>query len=98
MNQANNSNVASPKIKYDGLSGKIEFDNFGVRSNITVDILELTESGLEKIGTWMYDNANPANRFKITRQPNIPLKMLVDDNSLKNKTLIVITALVIVFD
>lgn len=83
------------KVKYDGLSGKIEFDNTGVRSNITVDILELTEYGLEMVGTWMFGHENPVNRLKISRQIIAPLKIQTDDNSLKNKTLTIITALVI---
>lgn len=83
------------KVKYDGLSGKIEFDNTGVRSNISVDILELTESGLELVGNWMLGFENPANRLKINRQPTAPLKAQPEDNSLRNKTLKIITALVI---
>lgn len=80
------------KVKYDGLTGKVEFDNAGVRSNITVDILELTESGLQVVGTWIF-HENPTNRLKISRQPDSPLRVLGDDNSLKNKTLTIITAL-----
>lgn len=82
------------QIKYDGISGKIEFDNAGVRSNITADILELGENGLEKIGTWM-NGCIPAKRLKIQRQPAIPIQIEPNDNSLRNKTLRIITALVI---
>lgn len=82
------------KVKFDGLSGRVEFDNSGLRSNITVDILELTEVGLERVGKWTYGMENPANRLKITRQPILPSKIVVDDDSLKNKTLKILTSLV----
>lgn len=83
------------KVKYDGITGKIEFDNAGVRSNITVDILEVNEFGLEKVGTWMYGIENSADRLKINRQPTPPSRMPIDDNTLRNKSLTIITALVI---
>lgn len=83
-------------VKYDGLSGKIEFDNNGIWSNFTVDILELGENGLDKIGSWILDIGNPTERLEIKRKLN-PVELLekkIDDNSLRNKTLKIITALV----
>lgn len=84
------------QIKYDGVSGKIEFDNAGVRSNISIDILELTENGLEAVGNWKYIDENPSNRLKLEQKTSKPTKYLTDDFSLRNKTLTVITALVII--
>lgn len=81
-------------VKYDGLSGKIEFDNNGIWSNFTVDILELGENGLDKIGSWMQDIDNPTKRLKIKRNPIELFEKKIDDNSLRNKTLKIITALV----
>lgn len=81
-------------VKYDGLSGKIEFDNNGIWSNFSVDILELGENRLDKIGSWMHDIDNPTQRLKIKRNPVELLEKKIDDNSLRNKTLKIITALV----
>lgn len=81
-------------MNYDGITGKIEFDNAGVRSNITVDVLELNEFGLEKIGTWMNGVGNSVDRLKINRQSTSPSRSQTDDNTLRNKTLTIITALV----
>lgn len=82
------------QIKYNGLTGNIEFDNFGLRTNITVDILELGESELKLIGTWTYGIANPDYRLRMFREVVEPMKNDIIDTSLKNKTLNVITALV----
>lgn len=81
-------------MKSNGITGKIDFDNAGLRSNISVDILELTEFGLEKIGTWMYGIDDSVERLKINRQPTTSSRMPIDDNTLRNKSLIIITALV----
>lgn len=81
-------------MNYDGITGKIEFDNAAVRSNITVDILEIGEFGLEKIGTWSYGIGNSDDRLKINRQSTKPSESLIDDITLRNKSLIIITALV----
>lgn len=81
------------QTKYDGLSGKIEFDNVGLRSNISVEILELGSNGLEIVGLWKYGFLNPLQRLSMKRVEGVPV--LEDDieNSIKNKTLIVVTAL-----
>lgn len=81
------------QTKYDGLSGKIEFDNVGLRSNISVEILELGSNGLEIVGLWKYGFLNPLQRLSMKRAEGVPV--LEDDieNSIKNKTLIVVTAL-----
>ncbi|XP_031627054.1 glutamate receptor ionotropic, kainate 2-like [Contarinia nasturtii] len=73
-------------VNYDGVSGRIEFDNSGVRSNITIDLLDVRS---ETIGQWTY---GVENRLKIGGQ-NAPLKKDDIYGSLKNVTLRVITAL-----
>lgn len=76
------------QIKYEGLSGRIELDNVGIRSNITVDILLLTENGLEEIGNWTL----ASDLILHSHQERYP-KYVTDDSSLRNQTLRVITAL-----
>lgn len=84
-------------MKYDGVSGKVDFDNAGLRSNITVDILEISKIGLALIGTWSYGAENSEKRLKITRKSEVPLKIIGDENSLRNKTLKIITAVVAIY-
>lgn len=76
------------QIKYDGISGRIEFDNVGVRSNITIDVLSLSEDGLNAIGNWTVNTglALYPSQQKYSRYTS-------DDYSLRNKSLTVITAL-----
>lgn len=89
--------MLSFQIKYDGLTGKIEFDNAGMRSNISVDLLELGETELVPVGVWMYGMENPEERLRTFRAVIEPPKNEIFDNSLKNKTLKVITALVMIW-
>lgn len=66
-----------------------------MRSNITVDILEMTANGLQNIGTWINNIEDPAFRLKFDRKEVAPRKkQLEDDDSLKNVTLNIITLLV----
>lgn len=71
-----------------GLTGEVKFDNQGLRTNFAVDIIELTWSGIAKVGVW-----NATEGLNITR--NQITSSIIDDGSLKNKTFVVITALVI---
>lgn len=73
--------------KYEGLTGLIEFDNEGLRTNFNLDILELHEKGIGKIGTW-----NHSKGISITRATTEDIND--DPLSLRNKTFIVITCLV----
>lgn len=34
-----------------GLSGKVQFDSFGVRTNVSFSLVELKESGLTEVST-----------------------------------------------
>jgi hypothetical protein len=72
-----------------GLTGVVQFDNEGLRTNIALDIMELSNRGLERIGTW---NSAENNGLRINRMVT-PLTGHDSDN-LQNKTLIVLTALV----
>lgn len=81
------------QVKYDGLTGWIEFDNLSLRSNISVEILELGELELKPVGTWKYGFGNWTDRLRIERE--IP-EIIVDhsDTSLEGRFLKVLTALV----
>lgn len=59
-----------------------------------MDLLELGEMELEPVGTWIYGMDNPTDRLKTFRTIKESPKDDIIDNSLKNKTLTVITALV----
>lgn len=75
------------QLTIQGLSGEIQFDNEGRRSNIAVEVLELGSHGIFQIGLW-----NTSEGFTITREaPKIDNS---DDGSIKNKTFVVLTALV----
>lgn len=75
-------------IQFKGLSGPIQFDQFGNRENVQLELLELATDGLQKVGMW-----NSATGIEVTRvQP--PDQGDMDPNSLRNKTLVVMTVLV----
>lgn len=69
-----------------GLSGDIHFDQRGHRSRFQIEIVELVTDGLKKIGTW-----NTSDGLDLARaHPAIDESIL----SLRNKTFVVLTALV----
>lgn len=71
-----------------GLTGEVKFDNRGYRSNFAVDVIDLTPSGIEKSGTW-----NATTGLNITRYVE-GAAAIIDNDSVRNKTFIVLTALV----
>lgn len=77
--------------KYEGLTGLIEFDNEGLRTNFNLDVMELSESGIAKIGTWNYSQG-------ISIRRNTTEDINDDPLSLRNKTFIVSVCLVSEFD
>lgn len=81
------------QVKYDGLTGWIEFDNLSLRSNITVELLELGEIDLQPAAIWKHGFGNWTNRLTIQR---VSLESDSDqpDTSLKGKSLSILTALV----
>nr|CAD7431086.1 unnamed protein product [Timema monikensis] len=72
---------------FKGLTGMIQFDNEGFRSNLLLDIVELSLSGLQKVGTW-----NSTEGLNLTRIPELKAPFVGDD-TLANKTLVVLTAI-----
>ncbi|XP_055710642.1 glutamate receptor ionotropic, kainate 2-like isoform X2 [Phlebotomus papatasi] len=70
-----------------GLSYDIHFDNKGLRTDFLLDVIELGPAGLQKVGTW-----NSTEGLNLTRHYQI-LTADSDENSLRNKTFIVLTAL-----
>jgi hypothetical protein len=72
-----------------GLTGLVQFDHEGLRTNIALDIVELSYNGLQRIGTW---NSTENDGLRITRL--LPPPSRQDNESLQNKTFIVLTALV----
>lgn len=76
---------------HNGLTGDIEFDNHGLRSNISVDIMDLRWDGLNKIGNWKSEGNYRVNFTKVEAPPNESDK---DYGPISNKTFRVIIALV----
>ncbi|XP_028173810.1 glutamate receptor ionotropic, kainate 3-like [Ostrinia furnacalis] len=66
--------------KVEGLTRTLLFNGLGDRTDVTFDVLELTSSGNQTIGTWK------ANILEITR-PKIPDGELTENTALTNKTL-----------
>ncbi|KMQ97642.1 glutamate ionotropic kainate 2 [Lasius niger] len=71
-----------------GLSGFVKFDRDGLRSNIQLDVVRLTENGLIKIGVW-----NSTTGQKIDWMLETNTKKTDVDLSLQNKTFIVLISL-----
>ncbi|XP_055382823.1 glutamate receptor ionotropic, kainate 2-like [Condylostylus longicornis] len=71
----------------DGITGKIEFDNEGVRADIMLEAVELTASGIMKIGTW--SSSGGYNNDRVMSSSILE----ADTRSLANKSFVVITAL-----
>ncbi|XP_048459548.1 glutamate receptor 1a isoform X1 [Rhincodon typus] len=47
---------ALQQVRSDGLTGNIQFNEFGHRTNYTVNVLELKSDGIRKIGYWNEDD------------------------------------------
>lgn len=69
-----------------GLSGLIRFDNDGFRSNIQLDIIKIGYSGIKKAGAWN-------SSMGIEWCPEINVTEPVAEQTLKNKTFIVLISL-----
>lgn len=65
-----------------GLTGKIEFDSAGRRTNFLLNLVELREAGLVKTGEWSRRGLN------VTTHPT-------EQREVKDQTVIVTTILVI---
>ena len=71
----------------DGLTGKIKFDQHGLRTGFELDIIELKRDGLVRVGTW-----TETEGINMTRNFTESYSEIVE--SLQNKTLIVTTIMV----
>ncbi|KAE8282633.1 Glutamate receptor ionotropic, kainate 5 [Larimichthys crocea] len=71
-------------VEYDGLTGHIEFNSKGQRTNYTLKILEKHPGGHKEIGTWYSNNTLAMNSTSLD---------LNASETLANKTLIVTTIL-----
>ncbi|KAF3834441.1 hypothetical protein F7725_025645 [Dissostichus mawsoni] len=71
-------------VEYDGLTGHIEFNSKGQRTNYTLKILEKHPAGHKEIGTWYSNNTLAMNSTSLD---------LNASDTLVNKTLIVTTIL-----
>lgn len=70
-----------------GLTNLIKFDNQGFRTDFLLDIIELSPSGVRKVGDW-----NSTQGVNFTRSFGEQQQDIVEN--LKNKTLVVTAILV----
>ena len=77
-------------LEMDGLTGKVKFDKSGLRTDFTLEIMELKRHGLDKVGTW-----NDKEGIKFSRYFMKTYSEIVE--SLQNKTLVVTTVVVSIF-
>ena len=75
------------QVEMKGLTGTIKFDQHGLRSDFTLEIVELKKDGLIKVGVWMENMG-----VNFTRNFTENYNEIVD--SLQNKTLVVTTIFV----
>ncbi|XP_016316662.1 glutamate receptor 2-like isoform X2 [Sinocyclocheilus anshuiensis] len=75
---------ALKQVRVDGLTGNIQFDQYGKRVNYTVNVMELKSNGPVKIGYW-----NEVDKMVVTKSDLVPN----DTMGLENKTVIVTTIL-----
>eukprot|EP00064_Thunnus_orientalis_P000136 superscaffoldBa00000006_g136 len=68
-------------VQVQGMTGNIQFDNYGRRTNYTIDFYEMKTGGPRKIGYW--------NEY--TRFVNIMDPQVTNDSSVENRTIVVTT-------
>ena len=71
-------------VEMDGLTGKVKFDQRGLRTDFTLEIVELKRQGLTKVGSW-----HDQHGFKFLNHLAESRQEVVE--SLENKTLVVTT-------
>ncbi|MBN3286344.1 GRIA2 protein, partial [Polyodon spathula] len=76
---------ALKQVHVEGLTGNIQFDQYGRRINYTVNVMELKNSGPRKIGYW-----NEVDKMVVTAIDFSPGN---DSTGMENKTVIVTTIL-----
>ncbi|KAK1805400.1 hypothetical protein P4O66_019716 [Electrophorus voltai] len=72
------------KVEYDGLTGRVEFNSKGQRTNYTIHILEKFRGGHKEIGIWYSNNTLAMNSTSLD---------INTSQTLANKTLTVTTIL-----
>lgn len=73
-------------VNIEGLTGRIRYDDRGLRTDIDLDILELSKIGFDKIGIW-----NSLSGINITKNYVLSQRRIAE--SLANHTLTVVTLL-----
>uniref|UniRef100_A0A8C7X8Z2 Glutamate receptor n=1 Tax=Oryzias sinensis TaxID=183150 RepID=A0A8C7X8Z2_9TELE len=68
-------------VQVQGMTGNIQFDNYGRRINYTIDVYEMKTGGPRKIGYW-----NEYTRFVNIMDPQVS-----NDSSVENRTIVVTT-------
>ena len=68
-------------VEMNGLTGKVKFDKHGIRTDFTLDIVELKRPGLEKVGSWYEVDGIKFSRNFVTTYSEIV-------ESLQSKTLL----------
>ncbi|XP_036354915.1 glutamate receptor ionotropic, kainate 2-like isoform X2 [Octopus sinensis] len=74
------------RVNIEGLTGRIRYDDRGLRTDIDLDILELSKIGFDKIGIW-----NSLSGINITKNYVLSQRKIAE--SLANHTLTVVTLL-----
>lgn len=72
-----------------GLTGLIKFDNEGFRTDIKLDIIELTAEGLVKKGTW-----NTSDGINFTQTIESAEEEVISNLDMRNVTFVVMISLV----
>ncbi|XP_027563014.1 glutamate receptor ionotropic, kainate 5-like, partial [Neopelma chrysocephalum] len=75
----------APQVEYDGLTGRVEFNSKGQRTNYSLRVLEKGRDGSREVGVWF------SNRTLAMDAATLALNA---SDSLANKTLIITTILV----
>jgi len=73
-------------VEFVGLSGPIQFDEYGLRTQFALSLMELQMEGLVPVGSW-----NSLDRLSLERAENDLSG--VEDNGMANKTFVITTIL-----
>ncbi|XP_060848999.1 glutamate receptor ionotropic, kainate 3-like isoform X1 [Rhopalosiphum padi] len=73
---------------FKGLTGKIKFDQEGFRTDIELELVDLTQDGLRVTGTW-----NTKTGINVSATPKPEIVPSGKDSDLRNMSFVVITAL-----
>ncbi|XP_025016477.1 glutamate receptor ionotropic, kainate 2 isoform X1 [Tetranychus urticae] len=74
-------------ITFRGITGLVAFDQLGFRSSFTLDVMTVSEDGLQKIGIWNPEEGKGVNISDAWRA------FLFQTHALENKTVVVTTIL-----